>query len=76
VEIAARGVLVAATVARHLEGAPAFGLVRLDGSETLLAHRLGDGAEALSPGASVAVVFAAGERPVGVNAISHFGPAR
>jgi uncharacterized OB-fold protein len=76
VEIAPRGVLVAATVARHLEGAPTFGLVRLDGSETLLAHRLGEGAEALPPGASVEAVFAAGERPASVNAISHFRPAR
>jgi uncharacterized OB-fold protein len=74
-EVAPRGVLVAATVARHLPGAPAFGLVRVDGSETPMLHRLGDGAEALSAGAAVEAVFASEPREPSVLAISHFRPA-
>jgi uncharacterized OB-fold protein len=74
VEVAPRGVLEAVTVARHLEGAPAFGLVRVDGSEALLVHRLAEGAEALAPGAPVEAAFADGERPASVSAISHFRP--
>jgi uncharacterized OB-fold protein len=74
-EVAPRGVLVAATVARHLPGAPAFGLVRVDGSETPMLHRLGEGAEALAPGTTVEAVFAPEPREASVLAISHFRPA-
>jgi uncharacterized OB-fold protein len=73
-QVPASGVLVAATVARHLDGAPAYGLIRIESSETVLVHRLGDGAESLPPGAPVEAVFAKGEREPSVNAISHFRP--
>jgi uncharacterized OB-fold protein len=68
-------VLVAATVARHLPGAPAFGLVRVDGSETPMLHRLGEGAEGLAAGTTVEAVFAPEPREASVLAISHFRPA-
>jgi uncharacterized OB-fold protein len=74
-EVAPRGVLVAATVARHLPGAPAFGLVRVDGSETPMLHRLGEGAEGLAAGTTVEAVFAPEPREASVLAISHFRPA-
>jgi len=74
-EVAPSGRLVAATVARHRPGAPAFGLVHVDGSETPMLHRLGEGAEALGPGAAVEAVFAAEPREPSVLAISHFRPA-
>jgi uncharacterized OB-fold protein len=74
-EVAPRGILEAATVAHHLPGAPAFGLVRIDGSETPMLHRLGEGAQRLAPGAVVEAVFAAGQAEPSVNAIAHFRPA-
>ena len=74
-EVATNGVLEAATTARHLPGAPAFGLIRIDGSLTPLVHRLAEGAERLGPGARVEAVFAAGQDEPSVNAIAHFRPA-
>ena len=74
VEVAARGALEAVTVARHLEGAAALGLIRVEGSETLLVHRLAEGAEALALGAPVEAVFVDGERPASMDAISYFRP--
>ena len=74
-EVGPRGILEAATVAHHLPGAPAFGLVRIDGSETPMLHRLGEGAQRLGPGAAVEAVFAAGQEEPSVNAIAHFRPA-
>jgi len=74
-EVAPHGVLEAVTTARHLPGEPAFGLIRIDGSRTLLVHRVAEGAERLGPGARVEAVFAPGEREPSVNAIAHFRPA-
>lgn len=74
VAVPARGVLEAATIAHHLEGAPAFGLIRVGGSETPMVHRLGDGAEDLPPGSAVEAVFADGQREPSVRAIAYFRP--
>lgn len=68
------GVLEAVTVAHHLDGAPAFGLIRIDGASWPLLHRLGDGAERLDPGARVRAVWRA-ERSGAITDIEHFGPA-
>ena len=56
-ELPAAGVLVASTVAHHLPGAPAFGLVHVDGASHAMLHRLGDGAERLAPGSRVKAVW-------------------
>ena len=74
-DVPPHGVLEAATTARHLPGAPAFGLIRIDGSLTPLVHRLADGAERLAPGARVQAVFASGQDEPSVNCIAHFRPA-
>jgi len=74
-EVAPTGVLEAVTIARHLPGAPAFGLIRIDGSLTPLVHRLAEGAERLSSGARVEAVFTDTEGEPSVNAIAHFRPA-
>jgi uncharacterized OB-fold protein len=68
------GVLEAVTVAHHIEGAPAFGLIRIDGASWPLLHRLGDGAEQLEPGARVRAVWR-DERSGAITDIEHFGPA-
>jgi uncharacterized OB-fold protein len=68
------GVLEAVTVAEHLPGAPAFGLIRLPGATTLLLHRLGGGAEALGAGARVRAVWRA-DRSGSILDIEHFAPA-
>ncbi len=68
------GVLEAVTVAHHIDGAPAFGLVRIDGASWPMLHRLGDGAEALGPGARVRAVWRE-ERSGSIDDIAHFAPA-
>jgi uncharacterized OB-fold protein len=68
------GVLEASTVARHLPGAPAFGLIRIDGATWPMLHRLGGGAEALVPGARVRAVWR-DERKGAIDDIAHFAPA-
>jgi uncharacterized protein len=73
-ELAAEGVIEACTVAHHLPGAPAFGLIRLDGASHALLHHLGDGAETLSPGARVRAVWR-DERTGSITDIAHFAPA-
>lgn len=74
VEAADEGVLVAVTVAHHREGDPAFGLVRIDGASWPVLHRLGDGAQALAPGARVRAVWRE-ERSGSIDDIAHFAPA-
>jgi uncharacterized protein len=74
VELPDDGVLEAVTVAHHLDGAPAFGLIRLAGATTLLFHRLGGGAEELAAGARVRAVWRA-ERSGSILDIEHFAPA-
>lgn len=73
VELPARGTLLAATVARHLPGEPSFGLILIEGSATPLLHRLGEGAESLSPGSAVEPVWAEEPEPA-VTAIAYFRP--
>jgi uncharacterized OB-fold protein len=74
VELASTGTLEAATVAHHLPGAPALGLIRLAGASQPLLHRLGDGAETLAPGARVRAVWR--EQRVGsIDDVEHFAPA-
>lgn len=73
-EIAPEGVIEASTVAHHLPGAPAFGLIRLDEASHGLLHRLGDGAESLGPGARVRAVWRE-ERTGSIMDIAHFAPA-
>jgi uncharacterized protein len=73
-EIAPEGVIEACTVAHHLPGAPAFGLIRLDEASHGLLHRLGDGAEQLGPGARVRAVWRE-ERTGSITDIAHFAPA-
>ena len=74
VELEAAGTLEAVTVASHLPGAPAFGLIRLAGASQPLLHRLGGGAEALAPGAAVRAVWREG-RSGSIDDIEHFAPA-
>jgi uncharacterized protein len=74
-EIGDAGVLEATTVAHHLAGEPAFGLIRIDGASHPLLHRLGDGAESLGPGARVRAVWRE-ERTGSITDIVHFAPAR
>jgi len=73
-ELAAEGELEASTIAHHLPGAPAYGLIRLDGASHALLHRLGGGAEALGPGARVRAVWRE-ERTGSITDIVHFEPA-
>jgi len=73
-ELVAEGVLEASTIAHHLPGAPAFGLIRLDEASHGLLHRLGDGAEGLGPGARVRAVWRE-ERTGSITDIAHFAPA-
>jgi uncharacterized OB-fold protein len=68
------GALEASTVAHHRPGAPAFGLIRLEGAGTLLFHRLGGGAEELSAGARVRAVWRT-ERTGSILDVEHFAPA-
>jgi uncharacterized OB-fold protein len=75
-DVAPAGVLEAATTAHHLPDAPAFGLIRIDGSLTPLVHRLAEGAEALAPGSRVEAVFAGPQDEPSINAIAHFRPAQ
>jgi uncharacterized protein len=74
VELPDEGVLEAVTIAHHLDGAPAFGLIRLPGATTLLFHRLGGGADRLAAGDRVAAVWRA-ERSGSILDIEHFAPA-
>ena len=74
-EVAATGVLVASTVAHHRPGAPAFGLVRIDGANHAMLHRLGAGAETLPPGARVRAVWRE-ERSGSILDIEYFAPAQ
>jgi uncharacterized OB-fold protein len=76
-DVAPTGVLEAATTARHLPGAPAFGLIRVDGSLTPMVHRLAEGAEELAPGSRVEAVFAPGgeDDEPSILSIAHFRPA-
>jgi uncharacterized OB-fold protein len=67
-EVPARGRVVAATTARHLEGAPVFGLVLVDGCARPMLHRL---AEELPPGTEVEAVFEDGAEP-GIRALRHW----
>lgn len=67
------GVLEAVTIAHHLEGAPAFGLIRIDGAAWPMLHRLGAGAERLEAGARVRAVWRE-ERSGGIDDIVYFGP--
>jgi uncharacterized OB-fold protein len=73
-EVAAEGVLAARTVAHHLPGAPAFGLIRIAGASWPLLHRLGDGAEHLEAGAPVRAVWR-DEKTGSIDDIVHFAPA-
>lgn len=73
-ELEAAGTLEGVTIAHHLPGAPAFGLIRIEGASQPLLHRLGDGAEALGPGASVRAVWR-DERAGSIDDILHFAPA-
>jgi hypothetical protein len=68
------GTLEAVTVAHHLPGAPALGLIRVAGASQPLLHRLGDGAESLDPGARVRAVWRE-QRSGSIDDILHFAPA-
>jgi len=74
VELEAAGMLEAVTIAHHLPGAPALGLIRIGGCSQPLLHRLGGGAEALTPGAAVRAVWRE-ERVGSIDDIQHFAPA-
>jgi uncharacterized OB-fold protein len=74
VELPTTGTLEAATVAHHLPGAPALGLIRLAGASQPLLHRLGGGAETLAPGARVRAVWR-DERSGSIDDVEHFAPA-
>jgi hypothetical protein len=56
-ELPAEGVLEAATVAHHRPGAPAFGLIRIDGASHALLHRVSDAAAQLPTGSRVRAVW-------------------
>ena len=73
-ELAAEGVLEASTIAHHRPGAPAFGLVRIDGASHAMLHRLGDGAERLARGSRVRAVWRE-QRRGSITDIAHFAPA-
>ena len=73
-ELEPSGTLVAATVAQHLPGSPAFGLIMLAGASQPLLHRLGDGAQSLAAGAAVRAIWRA-ERTGSIDDITHFAPA-
>jgi len=73
-ELPAEGVLEAVTVAHHRPGAPAFGLVRIDGASHALLHRLQDGAQGLSAGSRVRAVWRE-QRTGSITDIDHFAPA-
>jgi uncharacterized OB-fold protein len=74
VDLPSEGVVEAVTVAHHLDGAPAYGLIRIEGATTLLFHRLGGGAEDAEPGASVRAVWR-DDRQGGIDDIEHWAPA-
>jgi len=74
VELDARGTLEAVTVAHHLPGAPALGLIRIAGASQPLLHRLGDGAESLEPGSAVRAIWRS-DRCGSIDDILHFAPA-
>jgi len=59
-EVAPRGRVLAATTARHLEGAPVFGLVLIEGAAVPMLHRLDEEYEA---GTAVEAVFEEGAEP-------------
>jgi uncharacterized OB-fold protein len=73
VDVPDHGVLEAATTAHHRPGAPAYGLVRLEGAANVMLVRLVEGAEGLSPGAPVRAVWRA-EREGSLNDVA-FAPA-
>ena len=75
VELSAQGVLVASTIAHHRPGAPAFGLVRIDGASRAMLHRLGDGAERLALGSRVRAVWR-DQRSGSITDIAYFAPGR
>lgn len=69
VEAPPRGTVVAVSRAHHLPGAPVFGLIRIDGSDTPMLHLL----EAELPeGTIVAPVWEPGSLP-GIRALRSFG---
>lgn len=74
VDLPGEGVLEAVTVAHHLEGSPAYGLIRVEGATTVLFHRLGGGAESLAAGAAVRAVWRE-DRSGGIDDIEHWAPA-
>jgi uncharacterized OB-fold protein len=74
VQLPDEGTLEAVTVAHHLDGAPAYGLIRIEGATTLLFHRLGDGAEQLDAGSAVRAIWNE-ERGGGIDDIRHWAPA-
>jgi uncharacterized OB-fold protein len=74
VELPDIGTLEAATVAHHLPGSPAFGLIRLAGASQPLLHRLGGGAESLAPGSRVRAVWRE-QRRGSIDDVEHFAPA-
>jgi uncharacterized OB-fold protein len=71
VELPDEGVVEAVTVAHHLDGAPAFGLIRIEGATTPLFHRL---SEVVEPGTRVRAVWRE-ERSGSILDIAHFAPA-
>ncbi len=74
VELSATGTLVVATVAHHLPGAPALGLIRIAGASQPMLHRLAGGAETLAPGSAVRAVWR-DQRTGSIDDIEHFVPA-
>jgi uncharacterized OB-fold protein len=73
-ELEAAGTLVAVTVAHHRPGAPALGLIAVEGASQPLLHRLDGGAEALEPGARGRAVWRE-QRTGSIDDILHFAPA-
>jgi uncharacterized OB-fold protein len=71
VELPDEGTVEAVTVAHHLEGAPAYALIRIAGATTPLFHRL---SEAVEPGVRVRAVWRE-ERTGSILDIAHFAPA-
>ena len=71
VDLTAEGTVEAVTVAHHLDGAPAYGLIRIEGATTPLFHRL---SERVAPGTRVHAVWRE-ERSGSILDIAHFAPA-
>lgn len=73
-ELPAEGVLEAATIAHHRPGAPAFGLIRVDGASHPLLHRISPEAARLPAGSRVRAVWRE-DRSGSYADIEHFVPA-